>query len=181
MDHRQVEVTRDEGNRRVGEDVVEDDGAVEAEAGVALAEPEQRSRDREEDREGGGERCVQLLPGVEASLRRVCTAQPAPVVGVEDVQVARGGAEAPPVTEDEDCREGEDPRDGREEVDVLHQRPSADFRGERGKVEHEPGAEEHEERRCVHPVQRSLRAREAADVARPAHAAFDRPTQASRS
>ena len=119
----------------------------------------------EEEREGGGERGVQLLPGVEPSLRRVFAEEPATVVGVEDVELTRGGAQPPAVAEDEDRRQGEDPRERREEVDVLHERPPADLRRERGKVEHEPGAEEHEERRCVHPVQRSLRAREAPDVA----------------
>ena len=43
--------------------------AREAEARVALAEPEQRPRDGEEEREGRGQRGVQLLPRVEAPLR----------------------------------------------------------------------------------------------------------------
>src|SRR4029079_1513235 len=121
MDHGQVEMTCDEGDRPACEDVVEDGGSAEAKAGVALAEPKQCSRDGKEEREGGGERGVQLLPGVEPSLRRVCAEEPATVVGVEDVQLTRGGAEAPAVAEDETRREGENPRDRREEVDVLHE------------------------------------------------------------
>src|SRR4029079_3401419 len=146
MDHRQVEVTCDEGDRRIGGDVVEDDGAVEAEAGVALSEPEQRSRDEKQERERWGKGASELLPGVESSLRRVLAEEPAPIVGVEEVELTRRGAQPPAVAEDDDRRQGEDPRESGEEVDVLHEGPPADLRGERRKVEHEPRSEEHEER-----------------------------------
>src|SRR4029079_18183293 len=179
MDHRQVEVTCDERDRRIGGDVVEDDGAVEAEAGVALSEPKQRSGDEEQERERGGQGGIQLLPDIESTLRRVLAEEPAPIVGVEDVELTRRGAQSPAVAEDDDRRQGEDPRESREEVDVLHEGPPADLRRERRKVEHEPGSEEHEERRGVHPVQGSLRSREAPDVTGPAHAPFDRPIHAS--
>src|SRR5260370_1238156 len=48
-------------------------------------------------------------------------------------------------------------------------------------VEAQPGEEQHEEAERVHPVQRALGAREAADVARHELYPFERPTHASRS
>ena len=50
--------------------VMQDDGAREAEARVALAEPEQEPGDKEEDRERRRQSRVQLLTGVEPALRR---------------------------------------------------------------------------------------------------------------
>src|SRR3954470_23830386 len=53
MDHGEVEMADEECERHVHQPIVDDDGAGEAEAGVALAEPEQEPGDQEEHRERG--------------------------------------------------------------------------------------------------------------------------------
>ena len=70
----------------------------EAEAGVALAQPEQHARHEEQEGVGGGERRVQLLAGVETTLRRRPAAeQPASVVAIEAVELARRPQNPAPV------------------------------------------------------------------------------------
>ena len=105
VDHRQVEVADQEGERDVHQPVVQDDRAREAELRVALAEPEQQPRDQEEQREGGGEERVQLLAGVEAALRRRQAArEPAQVVAVEAVDLAGGAQDPAPVADERRSR-----------------------------------------------------------------------------
>ncbi len=150
----------------VHEPVVDEDRARQPEAGVALAVPEQQTGEEEEDGEGGGNGGVQLLARVEAALRRAAAAQPATVVGVEEVEIARRSAKAAPVAGGSDEQDRARPADARVEVDVFDQRPAPDNLGEAGQVEDQPGAEEEEEGACVHPVQRALRPREPAQVDR---------------
>src|SRR5207302_2719744 len=79
VDQREVEVSYEERERDVHQPVVEDHRAREAVARVLLPEPEQQAGDAEQDREGRGERCVDLLAGVEPALRRLAATQPAEV------------------------------------------------------------------------------------------------------
>ena len=137
----------------------------EAETRVALAEPEQQPGDEEEHRESGIERRVQLLPGVEAALRcGTAATQPADVVGVEAVELARRAQQSAPVAEQRDQHERADPADTGPRMDVLDQRPAADEHRQARQVEDQPRGEEHEEAERVHPVQRALGAREAPEV-----------------
>src|SRR6478735_3697628 len=70
MDEREVEVTDEQADGDEREDVVDGARAVEDEAVVALAEPEEEAGEGEEEREGYGQERVDLLAGVEASLWR---------------------------------------------------------------------------------------------------------------
>src|SRR5262245_54606887 len=178
MEDGEVEVAHEEAEGDVHQPVVEQDGAREAEPRVALAEPQQQAGSEEQHGERRGQRGVDLLARVEAALWGVLTAEPAEIVAVEAVDLARGAEDAAPVTEQDDEGEGADPRDAGPEVDVLDEWPAADLDGEARQVQHEARADQHEEGERVHPVQRALGAREATDVA---HAPLERPTQASSS
>ena len=70
MDQRQVEVPDEQADGEEREDVVDGAGAVEDEAVVALAEPEEEAGQREQERERDGQQGVDLLAGVEPPLRR---------------------------------------------------------------------------------------------------------------
>ncbi len=167
MDDREVEMPDEQSGRHEREPVVQRDGAREAEARVTLAEPQQQAGEQEQHRERRVERGVDLLAGVEASLRRrEAAAQPAHVVVLEDVELACGAQQPAPVAEQRDEHERRDPADTRPEVDVLHERPAADEDRETRQIENEPGGKQREEAERVHPVDRALGAREAADVAR---------------
>ena len=76
-----------------------------------------------------------------------------------------------------------EPGDGDPDVDVLDEVAAADPDREARDVEDQPGREQGEERRGVHPVERPLGAREPQQSprARPAQSPFERPTQASTS
>src|SRR6266545_851718 len=100
MDDREVEVTDEQHEKDVHQSVVDEQRARETDARVAFAVPEQEAGDCEEDGERAADRGVQLLPGVEASLRRPRAPQPAAVVRVEAVELAQRAPEAGPVSED---------------------------------------------------------------------------------
>jgi hypothetical protein len=70
--------------------VVYEEGVGEAEAGVALAEPEEEAADGEQDREGGGGDGVELPAGAESALRCVAAEEPGAVVGIEEVDLVDG-------------------------------------------------------------------------------------------
>ena len=126
VDEREEEVPAQQNQGEQRQPVVQQDRAREAKAVVALAEPEQRAGDGEEQREGGGERRVHLLARVEAALRPRLRAQPVQVVVVEPVELAHGRAQAAPVAEHHDQCERDEPRDRRIDVKVLQQRPPPD-------------------------------------------------------
>jgi len=117
VDDCEVEMPGEQDEEHVHEPVVDEQRAGETETRVALAVPEQESRDREVDRERGGDRRVELLPGVEPSLRRPFASQPAPVVRVESVELAQRAPQAGTVTDEDDKRERGDPRDRRPKMD----------------------------------------------------------------
>ena len=104
-------------------------------------------------------------PALKRPSRERLRCEPRAVVGVEDLDLARGAQEHAPVAEQEDGREQNDPADPGPEVDVLDQRPPADGHLEARQVEHQPRHEQDEEAERVRPVQRALGPREAADVA----------------
>src|SRR5688572_3891118 len=83
--------------------------AVEEEAVVPLAEPEEEARGDEEDGEGRAEKRVELLACVEAPLRRATPAEPAPVVRVERLDLPPVGGEPPPVSQHDDEDESDHP------------------------------------------------------------------------
>ena len=88
MNKGEVEVAGEQQERDVHQAVVEDHGAREAVARVLLAEPEQKTGHAEQDGEGGGERSVDLLAGVEPSLRSAAAAEPAEVVALLSAETA---------------------------------------------------------------------------------------------
>ena len=108
-----------EHDRDVHQPVVQEDRAREAEAVVALAVPEEDSRDGEQHRERRCQRGVQLLARVEAALRAREALQPQAVVAVEVVELADRPAQAAPVAEDDDERDRDEPGEPGVEVDVL--------------------------------------------------------------
>ena len=103
LDERQVEVPDDDHDRDVHERVVEEDRSREAEPRVAFAVPEQQTGDEEEDGERSGEDRVDFLARVEPPLWRVrVPGQEAPVVPVEEVDLADRLRERAPVAERRD-------------------------------------------------------------------------------
>ena len=80
----------EQAHREEGEHVVDGAGAVEDEAMVALAEPEEETRESEEECEGDGEQRVDLLARVEAALRRPAAREPATVVAIDRRGPPRG-------------------------------------------------------------------------------------------
>ena len=163
VDHRQVEVADEQDERDVHQPVVEDDRAVEAEAVVALAEPEQEAGGGEEDGERGGQDRVQLLAGVEAALRTRDPPQPEAVVAVDDVELARGAPQRAAVAEEDDQPECDRPGDRGVDVHVLDEGAAADGGGEARQVEDEAAPEQDEEGGRVDPVHPALRRGEPAD------------------
>ena len=131
-------------------------GAGEDEAVVALAEPEEEAGEREQEGEGDCEDRVHLLPCVEAALRRVLAAEPAPVVAVDRLDLAPVVCEAAAVADDEDRDDRDRPGDGDPDVDVLDDLPVGDERRERRQVEDQPGRQQREEGRGVRPVEGAL-------------------------
>jgi hypothetical protein len=117
-------VPGDQHERDVHQPVVEENGAREAEARVALAQPQQHARDGEQDGERGRDRGVELLTRVEPPLRTRHPPQPQHVVLVEPVEFAERPPEPAPVAERDDERERHEPRDRRVDVHVLHERPA---------------------------------------------------------
>src|SRR5207244_11232018 len=126
--------------------------ARQAEARVALAGPEQETGHEEERGEGSGQPEVQFLAGVEAPLGCAPAEQPAPVVAVEEIELAQRAAERSPVGERDDDEKGSRPSDPGVEVDVLDQRATAHPLGETRQVKDETRAEQDEERSRVKPV-----------------------------
>jgi hypothetical protein len=106
----------------------------------------------EQDGEGGGERRVDLLAGVEPSLGRLAAAQPAEVVAVELLELARG-CEQPAGAEQDDCDERAEPGDASPEVDALDELPARDQLRQPRQVEDQPRREQEEEADRVHPVE----------------------------
>ena len=166
VDQRQVEVPDEEEDREQREDVVDGAGAVEDEAVVALAQPEEDAGQGEEQREGDRQQGVDLLAGVEAPLRRPPAGQPAPVVTVDGLDVAPVLGQALAVSGDDDHDDRDHPGDGDPDVDVADELAAADERRERRQVEDQPRREEGEERRRMRPVEQALGAGEALDAGR---------------
>ena len=172
----------EQAERDVHQAVVQDDRAREPEARVPLAEPEQHAGAEEEQRQRCCDRRVDLLAGVEATLRRRPTArQPAQIVAVEPVELARRAQQSAPVAEEGDQDEHRDPAEPGVEVDVLDERPAAEPDLDARQIERETRRQQEEEPDRVRPVQQPLGAREAANVPRHVPYPFERPTQASRS
>ena len=93
--------------------------AREDEAVVALAEPEEEAREREQQREGDRQEGVDLLAGVEPPLRRLAAAEPAAVVPVDRLDLAPVLDEALAVADDQDHDERDRPGDGNPDVHAL--------------------------------------------------------------
>ena len=117
-----------------------------------------RRPETEQQGERAGQRRVQLLARVEASLGAGDAPQPEPVVAVKSVEHPQRLTQAAPVAEKDDERDREHPGQAGVEVDVLHERLAADELTQARHVEDEPRAEQHHEGARVHPVQRALRA-----------------------
>src|ERR687887_2740918 len=92
-DDGQIEMPDKQDERDVHEAVVQENRVGEAKAGIALAVPEQEARDGEEQCEGGGQRRVQLLAGVEPARVAWPVEEPAAIVLVEAVELAPCGEE----------------------------------------------------------------------------------------
>src|ERR671930_381909 len=164
-DDGKVEVADQQDQRAIHQAVVEQDRAGEAESGVALAVPEKEARDGKKQREGCGQRCVELLAGVEPARTAATMEKPASVVLVEAIELAQGRERPPPVTDSDDKRERDQPRDAGIEVECLDERPARDEHAQLWKVEDEPRSEQGKEAEREHPVQRPLCAGEPADDA----------------
>src|SRR6266566_827652 len=180
---RQVEVAEHEEERDVHQPVVDDERVLEPEGVVPLPVPEEEAGEREQEGERRRDDHVELLAGVEAALRIAAPPQPAEVVVVEDVDLARVCEQPAAVAGEDDKSQGGEPGERRVDVDVLQQRPPADELREARQVEAEPRAEEAEEGARVYPVQRALGAAEArqpADARSCSHS-IARPRRSGRS
>src|SRR5436309_16132350 len=93
-DQHEVEVADEQQQRDVHQAVVEQDRARKAEAGVALAVPEEESREGEQNGEGACHRRIELLAGVELPGPARAVAEPAAVVLVEAIELAQGREQA---------------------------------------------------------------------------------------
>src|SRR2546430_9628923 len=108
IEQREIEMAGEQDDRDERDPVVEEDRARELEAVVALAEPEERSGDGEENGERGGERRIDLLSRVESPLRCRAASQPVDVVVVEPVELTYGRAQAAAVAERDAQDESDD-------------------------------------------------------------------------
>src|ERR671934_1502727 len=115
---------------------MQQDRAGEAEAGVALAVPEQEPGHREQQRERRGQGGVELLPGVELARAAAAAAKPGAIVPVEAVELAQRRDQAL-AAQGEDERERGQPGDARVEVEGLYQRAASDQDAQLGEVENE--------------------------------------------
>ncbi len=174
VDDGEVEMTDEEPYRGERQRLVHDAGAVEEEAVVALAEPEEEPRDGEEQRKSGGEQRVHLLAGVElpcGALRpRSQRRSPASIASISRQSSAR--RRRSPATTTSTIASAHATAAERWRFLTRFRRATASAAPEgRG----QPGREHREEPGRVHPVQRPLGPAEAAD--RPARAAAQRPLE----
>src|SRR5207302_7230518 len=102
VDEREVEVAEEEEEGDVHQPVMDEDGVGEAKARVAFAVPEERTRDREQNRERGRGDRVQLLAGVEPTLRRMPPLEPLAIVAVPEIDFADRVTQAPAVPDGDD-------------------------------------------------------------------------------
>ena len=123
---------------------------------VSLAVPEEEAGDGKEDGECRSDDRVDLLAGVEATLRCSASAKPGEVVIVEVVDLTRCGEQAATVTGKQDERERSQPDERRVDVDVLQQRSPADQLGQARQVQAQAGHEENEEGARMDPVKRAF-------------------------
>src|ERR671934_507088 len=113
---------------------MQQDRAGEAEAGVALAVPEQEPGHREQQRERRGQGGVELLPGVELARAAAAAAKPGAIVPIEAIELAQRRTHAP-AADDKDERERDEPGDSGVQVERLYQRPARDQHAQLREVE----------------------------------------------
>src|SRR5436305_12964179 len=152
MDQGQVKMAQQQEERDVHQPVVHDQGVLKSERVVTLAVPEEKTCDCKEDGQRSSDDRVDLLTCVEAALWSYAAAQPAEVVAVEAVDLARCCEETAAVACEQHQGERGEPRERCVDMDVFQQRPPADEFREARQVETESRAEQDEEGRRMHPL-----------------------------
>src|SRR4029077_2552759 len=132
---------------------------LESKGVVTFPVPQEEACDCKEHGECGGHYRVDLLAGVEATLRCSASTKPGKVVIVEIVDLPCRGEQAATVPREQNQCERSQPDEGRVHVNVLEEWSPADQLGEAREIQAKAGGEKDEEGARMNPVKGTFGAR----------------------